>query len=179
MDISEINNAAVADGAPVPSPATNGAAAPAPTGSSAAFQTHVTREGGPMGLDPKGQPKQASSDTLVSLANEYGVPWTAIAMATFESTDPVVIANMLRDEGFGVSVDGHWLMSPGLHVKIPTIGPDGKPFKSEGFKIPTWAKVAGVGVLGAGLIWVVATLAGGSSKREEDDPDDEPEDDDE
>lgn len=143
---------------------------------------HVTRSGGPMGLDPKGQPKEASADTLLSLANQYGVPWKEIATATFGTTNATAIAEMLKDENFGVSVDGHWLMSPGLQVKVPLIGKDGKPFGEKKTGIPTWAKVLGLGAVGALGVWLLSGVFGGGGKkklrgtRDDEDPEDDPDD---
>lgn len=142
----------------------NGTSAAVPTET---FKVHITRPGGPTGLDRKGQPAESSIDTIASLSKEYGVPWQAIANATFDTVDPVKIAEMLRDEGFGVSVSGHWLMSPGLQVKIPLVGKDGKALtatKKTG--IPGWVKVLGLGALGAVGVWAISALTG-------DEPDDE------
>ncbi len=168
----DIDQAMAAAGAPTTESA---AAAPAATET---VKVHITRPGGPTGLDRTGQPKEASSDTLASLAKEYGVPWQAIAEATFESTDPNQIANMLRDEGFGVSVSGYWLMAPGLQVQIPLVGKDGKSLtEKKPAGIPGWVKVLGLGALGAVGVWAISAMTG--SKRDEDEPDDDDDDGDE
>lgn len=169
MEIN-IDEAMAAAGAPAAA-GTNGTAAAAPTET---FKVHVTRPGGPTGLDRKGQPAESSIDTIATLAKEYGVPWQAIAEATFDTIDPVKIAEMLRDEGFGVSVSGHWLMSPGLQVKIPLVGKDGKALTAKKTGIPGWVKVLGLGALGAVGVWAISALTGGGGKKRDrdEDPDD-------
>lgn len=125
--------------------------------------THATRPGGPTGLDATGTPKQASNDTLISLAKEYGVPWEAIAQATFETTDPAAIAVQLRDQGFGVLVGNDWLMAPGLNVTIPK----GEQAPGDQYKYPVWAKAGAAAGLGLLAAWIFQKFM---KDEEEDEP---------
>ena len=148
---------------------------------------HITRPGGKQGLDSKGNPKESSADTLLSLAKEYGVRWQDIAQATFDTTDSNKIEVMLRDEGYGVAINNHWYMVPGLQVKIP-VGADGKPVSPSNppvAKIPAWAKWLGLAAAGAAGLWALDHFTGDEPKGRggrrlagaRDDEDDEPDDD--
>ena len=159
-------------------PDTSNDTAAAPAVAEPTYFVHVTRPGGPMGLDSQGTPKQASADTLHSLAKEFNVPWRDIATLTFDTTDVVKIAEMLKTEGFGVSVSTPkgdlWLMSPGLQVKIPK-----EPLaKSKSAPLPTWARGLLLAGAGAAVVWLFSMFSSDGKDEPEDEPDDDPEDED-